>query len=248
MERVMYLEKKQSSENDTHADLLQSHRVNEKNSLNFEENLPFNIMQAQNVGDMSCVVQLRQASYGRHVPEFGKYLASPEGEDNNPENIVLLITAKSNNMPLATMRIHTSRHRKLLPLEHTIKLPDALRTSTLAEAVRFSVTGGAEGRLPRDTLFKAFYLISSKLDIEWMVICARFPLQKLYYGLMFEDIFPDREPISFAHIGNIPHRVLKLRVDDVEKLWRAANHPLYNFFFETRHPELERFVEDLKLP
>ncbi|MCB1949964.1 MAG: hypothetical protein H6936_00115 [Burkholderiales bacterium] len=244
----MYLEKKSiiCNDNTADSDIAQFQRVDGEELLSSEEGFPFHIVRVLNIEDLSLVTQLRQKSYGRHLPEFGRYLASPEKEDDNQENIVLLITSKSDNMPLATIRIHTNGH-KLLPLEHTIALPDSLRSSTLAEAVRFSVINGAEGRLPRDTLFKAFYLICSMLKIEWMIICARRPLQKLYYGLAFEDIFPDKESIPFPHIGNIPHRVLKLRVGDVEKIWNAMDHPLYNFFFETQHPELDNLLEDLRL-
>lgn len=245
----MYLEKQSKASNDNTADsdIAQFQRVDGIELLSYEENFPFRVVHALDVEDLSLVTQLRQKSYGRHLPEFGKYLATPEEDDFDPENIVLLITAKSNDMPLATMRIHTNKNKKPLPLEHTIALPDSLRKSTLAEAVRFSVINGAEGRLPRDALFKAFYLTCSMLKIEWMVICARSPLQKLYYGLMFEDIFPDNEPIPFPHIGNIPHRVLKARVIDFEENGRAINHPLYNFVFRTRHPEFEKLLEDLRL-
>lgn len=138
------------------------------------------------------------------------------------------------------MRIHVNRHNPL-PLENSIQLPESFTGLTLAEAVRFGIVDGENGQQARNALFKAFYLICLKLKVDKMIICARSPLHKLYLNLLFDDLFPSEEFIEMAHIGNIPHRVLKLRVCDVEPLWREAKHPLYHFFFNVHHPDLEGF-------
>ncbi len=139
------------------------------------------------------------------------------------------------------MRIHTN-HNKPLPLEQAVTLPEAMRSTSLAEAVRFSVVSGRSGGLVRNVrnvLFKAFYLICVATRIDWMVICVRSPMHKLYFSLLFENTFHEDNPILIPHIGNLPHRVLKLRVSQVRPLWGETNHPLFNFFFDTNHPDLE---------
>lgn len=79
--------------------------------------------------------------------------------------------------------------------------------------------------------------------IDWMVICARPPLHKLYLSLLFENIFSYDTLIVMQHIGQAPHRVLKLRVSGVEPLWREKEHSLHDFFFKTHHPDLEKIFQ-----
>ena len=102
------------------------------------ENLPFRVIRVSNPDDLNLVTQLRHEAYARHLPQFAQTLALPEPADYDSDNLILLAVAKDDGAPLATMRIHTNRS-KPLPLEQAIALPDTMRSSTLAEAVRFSV-------------------------------------------------------------------------------------------------------------
>ena len=129
------------------------------------------------------------------------------------------------------MRVHINRCSPL-PLEKSIQLPECLQNLTLAEAVRFGIAEGIDGKQARDALFKAFYLVCLALKVDKMVVCARFPVHKLYLGLLFEDVFPSGEYIEMAHIGNVKHRLLMLQVSQVEPIWRKNNHFLLNIFFE----------------
>jgi hypothetical protein len=207
------------------------------------ENLPFRVIRVSDQNDLNKVTQLRHEAYARHLPQFAQSLALPEPEDYDSDNLVLLAVDKADGAPLATMRIHTNRS-KPLPLEQAVTLPDTMHFSTLAEAVRFSVTNtrkseGGGHSLPRDALFKACYLACVSLNIEWMVIGARNPLHKLYLGLLFNDISPNGAPVVLPYADNIPHRVLRLRVHDVKSLWYEKKHTLYPFIFNTHHPDLE---------
>ncbi len=205
------------------------------------ENLPFRVIRVSDQNDLDKVAQLRHEAYARHLPQFAQTLASPEPADYDNDNLILLAVAKDDGAPLATMRIHTNR-KKLLPLEQAITLPDAMRSTSLAEAVRFSVTNTRKsGGLTTRCLFKAYYLACVSHNIDWMVIGARSPLHKLYLGLLFDDISPNDEPVALSYADNIPHRVLRLRVQYVEPYWSDAKHTLYHFFFNTKHPDLEIF-------
>jgi hypothetical protein len=203
-----------------------------------EELWPFKIRVARSRDLLNKAVRLRQSAYQRHVPQFAATLGAPEAADFDAGTCVLLAESKFDGAPLGTMRVQTNRY-KPLPLEGVVSLPDWLRGSTLAEAMRLGIVTAREGRLARDALFKAFYLACLAQGIDWMVITARAPLDKMYKGLMFCDVFPDAPFIPMPYIGDIPHRVLALRVADVKPLWQAHGHPLFTFFFDTRHPDLQ---------
>ena len=166
--------------------------------------LPFRVKRVRSLDELNSVARIRQQAYGRHLPKFAQSLASPELADFETDTVVLLATAKQDNAPLATMRIHTN-HNKPLPLEQAVTLPEAMCSTSLAEAVRFRVVSGRSGGggLVRNVLFKAFYLICVATRIDWMVICARSPMHKLYFSLIFENTFHEDNPILIPHIGNL---------------------------------------------
>ncbi|TXI26099.1 MAG: hypothetical protein E6Q61_00900 [Nitrosomonas sp.] len=139
------------------------------------------------------------------------------------------------------MRIHVNRN-KPLPLESSIQLPEQLNKLTLAEAVRFGIVDGNVGQHARNALLKAFYLVCLALRVDFMLVCARYPVHKLYLGLLFQDISPNDESVKLSYANNIPHRLLKLGTNEVESLWEQNQHSLYRYFFKTRHPDLDEVI------
>ena len=71
-----------------------------------------------------------------------------------------------------------------------------------------------------------------------MVIAGRAPLDRQYEALLFDDVFPG-QTVELKHAANIPHRVLSLKVSEVEPSWHAARHPLYDYFFRTHHTDID---------
>ncbi len=209
------------------------------------ELLPFTIRAVTSASDIERAARLRQSAYGRHLPEFAERLGEPEPADSYDNTVVLLAESKMDGEPLATLRIHTN-YGAPLPLEQAVTLPPHLRNASLAEAVRLSIVPGREGHLPRDAIFKAFYLACLAMGIEWMVICARHPLHKIYSSLLFDDISPEKAFIPMAHIGDIPHRVMYFNVQNAESLWRVQRHPRFDFFVNTCHPDIENFSSSVQ--
>ena len=203
-----------------------------------EELLPFTVRLVRNEGDLSKAVQIRHSAYARHLPDFAETLKSAEMADAENGVVVLLAESKLDGSPLGTMRIQTNQFKPLC-LEQSVVLPDWLGKRRLAEATRLGVTGEKGGRLVTTVLFKAFYQYCQQAGIEWMVVTGRAPVDRMYDRLLFKDVFPGMGYIPFSHVGNLPHRVMSLEVDNVEPSWAAAKQPLYDFFFHTFHPDLD---------
>ncbi len=202
-----------------------------------DERLPFTVRIVRDEATLGKAVQLRQAAYGRHVPELAKQLNEPEKHDHAPGSVVLLAESKLDGQPLGTMRIQTSRHSPLW-LEQSVTLPDWLQGRSLAEATRLGVSNGSVGRLAKTAIFKAYYQYCAQEGIDYMVIAGRSPLDRQYESLLFQDVFPDLGFIPMRHAGNIPHRVLAFEIATAEQRWRMASHPLFTFVFRTRHPDI----------
>ncbi|HEX5612103.1 MAG TPA: hypothetical protein VFX67_05590, partial [Burkholderiales bacterium] len=203
-----------------------------------EERLPFTIRVATSEVQLSKAVTIRQLAYGRHVPALGEALRLPEAKDREPGCVVLVAESKLDGAPLGTLRIQSNRYQPLA-IEGSVALPDWLAGNVLAEATRLGVAQGSPGRVVKTMLFKALYLYCLDRDIEWMVIGARPPLDRMYEGLLFADVFPGKPYFPLKHGGNIPHRILALDIGAADARWRAAKHPMYDVFVNTRHPDIE---------
>ena len=202
-----------------------------------EERLPFTVRVVRSENALGKAVAIRQAAYARHMPVLAEKLRAPEPNDHDQGSVVLLAESKLDGSPLGTMRIQTNRFNPL-SIEQGVELPAWLRSKSQAEATRLGIDLGRTGRLVKTTLFKAFFLYCVEANIEWMVIGARSPLDRMYDALLFQDLFPGQY-IPMRHFDNIPHRVLAFEVGTAEERWAEANHPLYNFVFRTRHPDLD---------
>lgn len=201
------------------------------------QRLPFTVRVVRHDRQLRKAVAIRQRAYSRHLPALGEVLRAPEPQDRDPGCAVLLAESRLDGEPLGTLRIQTNRPRPLA-LESSVELPDWLCGASLAEATRLGVAEGRIGRMVKTMLFKAFYQYCLAADIDWMVIGARSPLDRMYQALLFEDVFPGSF-IPLKHAGDLPHRILAFEMATAEARWRAARHPLLDLFVNTSHPDIE---------
>lgn len=200
------------------------------------ERVPFVVRLASGTEDLAKVAAIREAAYGRHVPTVAAGLREPEPADLRAGITVLLAESTLDGAPLGTMRVHGNRFEPL-PLEASVALPQPLASAAIAEATRLGVVAQPIGPLVKRMLFKAYFRLCLAHGIEWMVIAARSPLDRMYASLLFDDVFEGRY-IPMRHAGDIPHRVLALHVASAEARWRAVGHPLLAFMVRTLHPDL----------
>jgi len=203
-----------------------------------EERLPFTIKVARSDEQLEKAVAMRHAAYARHVPALAELLKAPEANDRDAGSVVLLAESKLDGSPLGTLRIQTNRYRKLA-LEQSVELPRWLHDSSLAEVTRLGVAADRTGRVVKTMLFKALFQYCEDAEIDWLVIGARSPLDRQYEALLFNDVFPGGAAIPLIHAGNIPHRILAFEIESAEARWVEANHPLYNLFRRTSHPDIQ---------
>lgn len=203
-----------------------------------EERLPFTIRVATSERQLNKAIDVRHTAYARHVPALGEMLRAPEAKDSEPGCVVLVAESKLDGEALGTMRIQTNRYAPLA-IEDSVALPAEFAGCSLAEATRLGVGVGRIGRVVKALLFKAFYLYCLDQCIEWIVIGARAPLDRMYQGLLFTDVFADQRYVPLKHAGNIPHRILALEVDTADARWREARHPMYDLYVNTHHPDIE---------
>lgn len=203
-----------------------------------EERLPFTVRLVRNEEDLHKAVQVRQAAYARHLPGVAEKLDRPEAADTQPGVAVLLAESKVDGSPLGTARIQTNQHQPLA-LETAVRLPAWLQGQTLAHVSRLGVAQGGVGRLVKLMLFKGLYTWWHENGIDWAIVAARTPLDRMYEQLLFQDVFPGQGFIPLPHMDHVPHRVMAFEVSTAYVRWAGARHPLTNFIFHTRHIDLD---------
>ena len=201
------------------------------------ERLAFEVRQAETQDDLFKAVAIRYEAYSRHLPELGRRLTAPEPADTAPGYTVLLAEHRLDRSPLATVRLQTNEFGPLA-LERAMDLPGWLHGRKLAEATRLALAGTVRGRFVTQVMFKAFFQFCLEQDVEWMVVCARPPLDRIYLSLLFEDVVPGGAPIPLKHSASIPHRALAFEVATAEARWRTAGHSMYAFMGLTVHPDI----------
>jgi hypothetical protein len=115
------------------------------------ERLPFTIKVVSNLADLDKAVEMRRAAYRRHLPEFAETMDA-EALDTAPGTALLLAQSRLDGGPLGTMRVQTNAFGPLA-VEQSVRLPDWLSQTRLAEATRLGVARAAIGRMVRAVNF-----------------------------------------------------------------------------------------------
>ena len=202
-----------------------------------EERLPFTVRLVRTEEDLRKAVQVRQSAYARHMPAVADKLAVPEAVDTQEGVAVLLAESKVDGSPLGTARIQTNQFQTLA-LEKSVALPQWLQGKSLAHVSRLGVVQGGVGRLVKLMLFKGLFKYWEQNGIDWAVVAARPPLDRMYEQLLFSDVFPGQGYTPLPHMDNVPHRVMAFEVATANQRWTNAQHPLRNFMVYTHHPDL----------
>lgn len=202
--------------------------------------MQFKIRITRTIDQLNAVSKIRAESYAKHIPTMLEQLQLPEKIDFKNSNITLTCEEISSMQVVGSLRI-TLNQFEPLPLESIFKLCSSTRHTLNAEVTRLVVPPRRNAKYIKLLLMKALYLYCHALQVKWMLICARKPLDKEYVNLGFVDISQDKLFVEVPYIGNIPHRALGFNVISAERLWHQQNHPLYQFMVEESHPEIQIF-------
>lgn len=199
--------------------------------------LPFRVRVASGEADLLRVARLRHDAYARHLPPaLTQGLLQIDPLDREPGVAVLMAESKADGELLGTLRIQTNRHRPLV-LEQSYALPAEMAQAPCAEVTRLAVAQQAESRLVKTVLLKAAYLWCERQGVRYVLVTARSPLDRQYARLMFRDVDPAQGFVPLAHVFGLPHRVMYCDIGRARH--DGAGHPLYPFWFETDHPDID---------
>ncbi|MCL4184207.1 MAG: hypothetical protein KJ011_12260 [Burkholderiaceae bacterium] len=199
--------------------------------------LPVTIRVAASEADLHKVLAARAAAWCK-TPQPGAAPVAPETWDLRPNVTLLLAESRVDGEPLGSLRVLASARGRLMA-EDRVALPAALKSTPVAEASRLTVKTGRNATLVRLMLWKAFHRYCLAAQIDTMLIAVREPADRQYEWLGFHDALPGGARFSPEGRGPATHRLLQLGVFEAHQRSLRIGHPLHDFFFVERHPEID---------
>lgn len=201
---------------------------------------PYRIRLVRTAEQLDAVVAVRREAYGARLQALATQVGLPEAFDYSHGAVILLLENRDTAEPLGTIRLNTGHG--LLQVMSDMDLPPSITGGEIGYVSRMAITGPIRQRpLIRALLDKSIFQLCAAKQIRNMLIFAVVPRERMFMTRGFRDIFADAQPRHPRFLNQVPIRALSLDVMGLEREWRAASHPLYAFFFETFHPEIEIF-------
>jgi hypothetical protein len=202
-------------------------------------NATFKIKIARTFEQQNRAISIRERAYAKHVPTLAEVLGKNDSVDIG-EDTVHIYCEDAQGQVVGSLRF-TGNRRKQLPIERGFELPTEMSGANIGEVTRLAVPPNTQAKYIKSLLFKSAFLYSISVQVRWILVGARFPLDLQYLKLGFKELFPDMGYVPLEHIAGIPHRVLVCEVSTLESRWRLNQHNSYCFLFETFHPEIKIF-------
>ncbi len=163
---------------------------------------------------------------------------SRDDYDLQANAMLLLAESAIDGEVLGSLRILSSE-RGRLRVEDRIELPSALKRQALAEASRLVVKEGRHAKLVRLMLWKAFHRYCLAAQVDTMLIAVREPVDQDYEWIGFEDALPEQQRFEPDSSEQPTRRLMRLGVFEAQQRMSQRGHPLHDFFFVERHPEID---------
>jgi hypothetical protein len=207
-------------------------------SLNSRERhyLPFTIRVASSDRDFADAISLRAQAYARHNAPALDRVRNGEPDDERDDVVLLIARSKLDDGVVGTMRLDPNL-RSPLHIASVITLPEPYGSARCVEFMRLGVRNGSSGRLVSAALAKAGYEICVAMNVEYIFLCSRSPVDTLYRGYRFDDLLNGKK-LDLPYAPGAPHFVLCLPVADAEVRWQRHSESVYRFFVQTEHPDI----------
>ena len=194
---------------------------------------PVTVRVARSDHDRSRVFALR----ARSVADSGR-ASGPDAYDRLPNATLLLAESACDGEALGTVRILTGDRGPLM-IDGLLDLPASMKHRSIAEGSRIVVRDGYNARHVRLMLWKAFHRYCLAAQLQTILVAAREAAALEFEWLGFRNVSADGARFAPRGRDVATHRLLQLDVFEAHDAMVRSGHPLLEFFFVDRHPEID---------
>lgn len=201
--------------------------------------LPFRMRVAKSREDIERICQHRGEAYSRHQPDLVNKLTlhRPEADDLRDDVVLVMAESHEDGSILGSLRLSTNINAPLR-FEKEFDLPERFKKRSLLEAGRMVTQNGPMGRMVVPALIKVTSEVSYRAGIDYVMLIARAPLDRMYKAWQFEDLYDGEKVFTSAQPG-VPVTLFFMDIPQVDHRLRAGQCPIYQFMAETHHPDID---------
>lgn len=201
--------------------------------------LPFRVRIATSERDIQRVCEHRGQAYARHQPSLVERLSLglPEADDLRDDVVLVMAESHEDGSILGSLRLSTNINTPLR-FEREFDLPARFHGKSMMEAGRMVTQNGPLGRMVVPAMIKVTSLVSHRVGVDYVMLIARAPLDRMYKAWQFEDVFQGEKVVTSAQPG-VPVTLFFMDIEQVDHRLRVAQCPIYKFMAETHHPDID---------
>lgn len=202
------------------------------------QELPFTLRLARTEDDVERVARQRAQAYGKHQPDLVERLSLslPESEDLRDDAVILMAESRQDGSVVGSLRLTTNINTPLR-FEKEFSLDARFQNRPMLEAGRMTAAGGVAGRMVVPALIKVTFEICYRTGIDYLLLIARSPIDRMYKAMQFQDMF-GRKVVTSAQPG-VPVTLFFMDILQVDTRFQAHNVAVYPFMAETEHPDID---------
>lgn len=203
------------------------------------QDLPFCLRIAKTREDIERICLQRGGAYSRHQPDLVSRLSlsQPEADDLRDDAVLLMAESLEDGSVLGSLRLTTNINSPLR-FEKEFDLPERFHQRALLEAGRMVTQNGPKGRMVVPALIKVAFEICYRTGIDYLMLIARAPIDRMYKAMQFEDLYNGEKVFTSAQPG-VPVTLFFMDILQVDHRFRMAGCPIYPFMAETHHPDID---------
>lgn len=198
--------------------------------------LAVNVRPVATAEELTAIVALRRAGYGRHRPE-GRHASMADPFDRATNAVVLAAFDKSDGALIGSLRVLVSDGN---PLElDEFELLDRSRLGRCAEGSRLVVALHPLRSQAVLALLKAALVICNERAVDTMIVGAHRPLDTMYRWFGYDDLHTPPRWFVPGGLFPDPHCVLIQSREVLCERLAAGCPDFHRFGLLTHHPEIE---------
>jgi hypothetical protein len=218
---------------------MDSSRFRETGPMKKIEELPFIVVISRDDSTAARLLATRERAFNRHSHPFKNTDSFKKTLKADP-GLIVSAMLKSSGECLGSVKIESNFDEQFY-FEKEVSTPDLVERIGSICLSRLSVTEGQMGLTVRLALWKAVYLYAHARESQYVYGFVDTPRHRLYRSFGFEPAIDGNPDLILECHENLPMKLVRSEVNSFQATLLRTSEKVEEFFFQTRHPDIQIF-------